>query len=80
MTFCSGFFLLMGCVFMLISSAFYLMRAIGPKASRQEMASNAANVFPVSSGILSLQGDFTTETKIPMKESGLTGELPPPYQ
>ena len=64
---------------MLISSALYLLRAIGPKASRDEMASNANKALPTSSVVLNQQGDFVTESKIPVKESGLVGDIPPPY-
>ena len=79
-TFCAGFFIFLSSGLMIMTSGLYLMRSLGRKASREEMAANAATVLPPpSSVVLDQSGNFvTTETKIPVQESGLKGDLPPP--
>lgn len=70
--FCAGFGLFIGCGLMLITSGLYLMKALGRKASRQEMAVNAALSSSPSSILVQneqpMAGAHTT--------SKLTGEVP----
>lgn len=70
--FCAGFGLFIGCGLMLITSGLYLMKALGRKASRQEMAANA-----VLSGSPSA---ILVQNEQPMAgantTSKLTGEVP----
>jgi len=69
--FCVGFALFLGCGLMLITSGLYLMKSLGRKASRQEMAANA--ILSTSPSAVLVQNEQ------PMAGSGgtkFTGEVP----
>lgn len=74
MTFCSGLSLFFGCGLLLITSGLYLMKALGRKASRQEMAANAITSMSTSPSAILVQNEQPmagTHTA-----SKLTGEIP----
>lgn len=72
--FCVGFSEFLGCGLMLITSGLYLMKALGRKASRQEMAANAE-----ISGLSASPSAILVQNEQPMagaNASKLTGEIP----
>ena len=72
-TFCVGFGLFLGCGLMLITSGLYLMKSLGRKASRQEMAANAITSMSTSPSAILVQNEQ------PMAGAGgskFTGEVP----
>ena len=71
--FCAGFGLFLGCGLMLITSGLYLMKALGRKASRQEMAANAISSLSTSPSAILVQNE---QPMAGANSSKLTGEIP----
>lgn len=73
--FCVGFSTFIACSLMLITSGLYLMKSLGRKASRSEMAANAISSLSTSPSAILVQNEAPLATSI-NKPSGLTGEIP----
>ena len=72
-TLCVGFGLFLGCGLMLITSGLYLIRALGRKASRQEMAANAISNLSTSPSAILVQNE---QPMAGANSSKLTREIP----
>ena len=71
--FCAGFGMFLGCGLMLITSGLYLIKALGRKASRQEMAANAISSMSTSPSAILVQNE---QPMAGANASKLTGEIP----
>lgn len=72
---CTGFLMFLACGLMLITSGLYLMKSLGRKASRSEMAANAISSLSTSPSAILVQNEAPMATSI-NKGSGFTGEVP----